>query len=628
MSAIFGLINRNGAPVEAEKLKAMQEAMAHWGPDGGAAWQEGPAGLGQLRLFAVPEAHLEHLPVSDPGSSIVFTAEGRVDNRQELLSQLDCENTIPDGDLLFAAYRRWGADAPQHIYGDYSFAAWHPEQRKLFLARDHFGNTAFYYYLDADIFAFASDRQALLALNPPQLEMDELYLAQVVSSWPAYHGERTIYTTIKRLPPAHCLTVTPDNMQIRQYWRLEDTPELHLPRREDYVAAFRELFDEAVRAQLRSGDGKVAVTLSGGLDSGSVTAVAAEYFRDAGQRLDAFTSVPLSDTNPYVGKRFGDEFPFAQATAEYAGNVDLHRIAGSTITPIQAIRKVLTISGEPGHAAGNFYWLWELQETAHAYGCTALLTGQMGNAGISWPGDIRSQTPAFQIKQKGWRFWAKEELKQGLPARWLEARRMRLGRRRLAQKKPDQGSALHPDFVRRLNLHERRLADPNQVPARSALDQRYRIIMPGRGFVGALHAQNGAAHGLEVRDPTADARILAFTISVPDRLFTDSKTGVDRWLIREAMRDRLPDSVRLNRNRGRQAGDLVPRLRASSDEVETALVEIETGPAAAYLDVPNMRRVWGMVQTEDTMEAFHKTVTVLTRGIMAGLFVNQFFGQY
>ena len=133
----------------------------------------------------------------------------------------------------------------------------------------------------------------------------------------------------------------------------------------------------------------------------------------------------------------------------------------------------------------------------------------------------------------------------------------------------------------------------------------------------------GAAYGLEIRDPTADARVLAFTFSVPDHIFIDTETGLDRWLIRAAMQDRLPDAVRLNRKLGRQAGDLVQRLRACSSEVESALDELVRGAAVEYVDVPYIREVWQMIQTQDTPEAFHKSITVLTRGIMAGLFVNQ-----
>jgi asparagine synthase (glutamine-hydrolysing) len=117
-------------------------------------------------------------------------------------------------------------------------------------------------------------------------------------------------------------------------------------------------------------------------------------------------------------------------------------------------------------------------------------------------------------------------------------------------------------------------------------------------------------------------RVIQFVLSVPDRIFIDPATGSDRWLIREAMKGRLPDEVRLNRLRGRQAGDLVPRLRATGAEVETALDELDGGPAAGYVDVPYMREVWTMIQREDTPDAFRKAVSVLTRGIMGGLHVN------
>jgi len=627
----------------------MRAAMSYWGRDGGEQWHNGPTGLGQLRTFTTPEAPFENLPRFQDG--IAFTAAGRVDNRDELIADLrlrisdwntqyatrNTPSPIPDGDLLFRAYRKWNHDAPQHIYGDWSFAAWYPREQKLFLARDHFGNTSLYYYLDHRVLAFASDRQALLALNLAPVEMDELYLAQVLVSWFAYHGERTIHKPIKRLPPAHTLAVTPERGDLRQYWRLEDTPELQLPKRADYVEAFLEIFDEAVRCRLRAplltGEGLgvrsgVGVTLSGGLDSSSVTVTAAGILRARGARLPAYTSVPLYDTSIYVGKRFGDEFPYAQAVAQFAGNVDLHTIRAENLTPIQAIRRLLPVFSEPGHAAGNFYWLLELRETARAQGCRALLTGQVGNASISWVGSPFSQPLLTQLRRLGWRGWgkenlsrAKDHLRSAAPPGLLAAyHRLRYQDNAQAYR----GAAIHPAFARRLNLDELRQNDPDSKPPRTPQEQRYRILKPGRAFVGAIYAETGAASGLEVRDPTGDARVLAFTLSVPDHIFINPQTGLDRWLIRAAMQGRLPDEVRLNRKRGRQAGDLVPRLRASAVEVETALDELAQGPAAAYLNVPYMRQVWAMIQRDDTPEAFHQAITILTRGIMAGLWVNGF----
>ena len=143
------------------------------------------------------------------------------------------------------------------------------ERTEAVYCEDHYGNTSLYYYVDTGVFAFASSYKALLALDLAPIEMDELYLAQVLVSWQAYHGERTIYNPIKLLPPSHCLTVTHDRMDVHRYWRLEDTTELRLPKREDYVEAFRGVFEKAVQCRLRSSS-DIAASLSGGLDSGSV----------------------------------------------------------------------------------------------------------------------------------------------------------------------------------------------------------------------------------------------------------------------------------------------------------------------------------------------------------------------
>lgn len=641
MSGIFGVFHRNGSPVEHSMLDTMRQAMADWGQDGYGVLLDGPVGMGQMRFFSTPEAKFEKMPIKFPvpflkirdhnpekkgmSGGIVFTASGRVDNREELIGQLslrDLQTPIADSDILYHAYLAWGENCPERIYGDWAFAAYHPSDGRLFLARDHFGNTALYYYSDPRIFAFASSRKALLALNVAAIEMDELYFAQILVSWPAYQGERTIHSPVKRLPPAHCLAVTSHRMETRRYWFLENTPELKLRRREDYVEAFKDVFNVAVRCRIHS-EGCVAATLSGGLDSGSVAVAAARFLRERNKRLFAFTSVPVSDTGNYVKNGFGDEFPFAQATAHEAGNVDLFRVTADTVSPILAIRKMLDVTCEPTHAAGNIFWMSSIRQAAAASGCRVLLTGQAGNAGISWTGSVFSQSIAFQLRHFGWRNWPKEFARQYTPAFVLDVRRML----KKSSEKSWISSAIHPEFAARLDLMERMKSDYERY-ARTPRELRCCIIRPGRALFGSLHAENGAAHGLEIRDPTADVRLLIFTMSVPDRIFMDSKTGMDRWLIRESMKGLLPDKVRLNRERGRQSGDLIPRLRACAGEVETALNELVQGPASAYVNVPYMRKVWAMVRTDDTPEAFHKSITVLSRGIMAGLWVNRFFNAH
>ncbi len=132
LSGIFGIVRRDGAVVDPEMMATMRDAMAIWGRDGSEVVVEGCAGLGHALTISTSEEKLERLPVVDAASGVIFTAEGRVDNREELLSDLEMPAAngdparSPDGEIMFRAYQRWGAQAPRRLFGDWSFAAWDP----------------------------------------------------------------------------------------------------------------------------------------------------------------------------------------------------------------------------------------------------------------------------------------------------------------------------------------------------------------------------------------------------------------------------------------------------------------------------------------------------------------------
>jgi asparagine synthase (glutamine-hydrolysing) len=630
MSGIFGYLHAQPqsplpqSPLPQSPLSVMAAAMQRWGPDGGGLWQDAQCGLGQRLLFNTPEALHERLPRWVEDARLAITAEARIDNRDELCDHFAIPHadrpTTPDSDLILRAYLQWGEESPDHLLGDWSFAVWHPDKRKLFLARDHHGNSSLVYWQtrpgDSRHFAFASDPAALYAIGAPR-RLNELYLAQVLISWSAYHGPQTIDLDIQRLPPAHAMTVTPQGTRVWRYWRLEDTPELRLPNRDDYVQGFLEVYDRAVRDRLRS-HRPVGVTLSGGLDSGSVTALAARELARQGRRITAFTAVPLYDTSQTVGpKRFGDETHFASLTAAHWPNVDHHLLDSAHITPLQGIHRTLAIMPEPAHAASNYFWITDLLEQAQAMGLGTLLTGQGGNATVSWIGapELRSRLAAF--RHGG----LKEGVRRTLP---LWALRAWMARR--LQGHTWSGAAIHADFARRVQLGPRRVAAlgrdiTTQESWHHPRDKRYAIIQPGASRVGDLWARQGAAVGLEVRDPTFDKRVMAYALAVPDAIF-DSPDGADRWMIRAAMAGLLPDAVRLNRQRGRQSADVIGRLLASQDEVEAALAAVDASPANAYVDVAKMRRAWADVQAEATALSTHRAGTILLRGLLAGIFLN------
>ncbi|MCB0190083.1 MAG: hypothetical protein KDE31_37685, partial [Caldilineaceae bacterium] len=287
------------------------------------------------------------------------------------------------------------------------------------------------------------------------------------------------------------------------------------------------------------------------------------------------------------------------------------------VTPIQGIQRTLSVVPEPAHAASNYFWIVDLLDQAKGHGLGALLTGQGGNATVSWTGapQLRSRLDAF--RHGG----IKTGLRRNLPGWALRA----LRKWRMRGQTWD-GAAIHVDFAARLDLAQRRTASMHsditlQERWRCPRDHRYAVIQPGASRIGDLWARWGAVTGLEVRDPTLDTRVMAYTISVPDPIF-DSPDGADRWMMRAKTHDLLPDEVRLNRLRGRQSADLIERLMASAEEVEAALTAVDTPPSNAYVDIVKMRQAWTDVQSKVTPVTTHRAGTILLRGLLAGLFLN------
>jgi asparagine synthase (glutamine-hydrolysing) len=123
---------------------------------------------------------------------------------------------LADGDLMLAAYDHWEEACAERLLGDWSFAAWHPHERRLVLGRDHFGNTSLYYVRAGDRFAFASDARALLSLPWVPRRLNENHLACLLGASLENEGSCTIYRDVHLLLPAHTLVGAPDGRTPRR----------------------------------------------------------------------------------------------------------------------------------------------------------------------------------------------------------------------------------------------------------------------------------------------------------------------------------------------------------------------------------------------------------------------------
>ena len=607
MSAIFGFINLDGRNAGSENLEIMAGELSTSGPDGVSSIFSGSAAFGHALLVVTHESRFEKMPYYDANEDILFTVAARLDNRDELCDvfgiSLAERPTIPDGKLVFHAYKKWRADSCKHIFGDWSFAAWHNKEKRLFLARDHLGNTGLFYYFKKDLIVFSSNTEGILAHSKVPRVLDELRLAENLGldiqdkDW-----SRTYWKDISYLPSAHTITITRTDSKIENYWRLDEAPPVRLGSDADYLEGFLEHFRRAVYVRLNS-IRPVGTQLSAGLDSSAITALAARALQKENLPLVAYTSVPLYPAEKLFPANLTDEWPLADQVAQLYSNIEHVSIRAEDITPLDAVKRSVDIIRAPQHASSNMVWLISLFENARQRNLGVMLTGQLGNGGVSWSGGKNYIFHLFVCNQwrKGllaltafkkhhgyswFRVLKTNILHPVLLPWWSEYQRFlnRIKKIRSVYSFPQK------DFIRKMGINEstKMIFESNHV---DPLTERMLTTIRNGMMVGPLWHSFSAYFNMEVRDPTADVRLLEFCMGVPDEQNTFE--GGQRMLMRRAMAGILPDAVRWNNIRGKQAADTIFRFRDQCADVEKELTRLQSATEVTrYIDTASMKRVW------------------------------------
>ena len=634
MSGIYGIYRYDGAPVDPQWLERMKAAMAYYGPQGGGCKIDGALCMGHLLRKVNPEDSFENQPIRGERGLVVSSA--RLDNRDALLEALNIPAPdaprIADGHLVSLAFDRWGDDLCSHLEGDWALAAWDAKKRRLILARDIFGFESLYYYQGRGFLAFASSIKALLALPGTAKEPDFLRLAEVLFGW-HLDEELTAYKGFRSVIGAHIVTVATDgHIQDRRFWSYGGREPIRYRRDEDYEEAFLEHYTRAVRSCLRT-QKPIAAELSGGLDSGSVVALAAPILASHGRELTAYTSVPYFSPDGAGKNRTGNEWELAQATATKAGaNVRHISVDAKEYRVIGGIEYYLAMHDGPGRVASNQYWIQAEMDACSRSGAGVLLAGAMGNATISWAGN----GSALLALRQGYYATASRLLFHGEANPWLTLKRQVLkpiltpGRRLLRQlRRPFHSalpsySALNVEFARQLDLEGRmRQAgyDITYTP-NPLFDLRQIFFKLEYGTSACAWADANAWHSVAGLDPTANLSLLEFLLRVPDDQYY--RNGESRSLIKRALRGRMPAQVLNSRRKGLQAADLGHRIVSEKAEFRECLRSLESIPeAAAILDLPRLHRCLEDVLREVTPQTNTNAMNILVRGIGVGLFLRR-----
>lgn len=642
MSAIFGIVRLDAQPVSPSETEAMRAALAPHG-DASGTWVDSRIGMGARLTRITPQDTFEQQPLVTSNNRLVLIADARLDNRPELARELELDVcALADSALIWRAYEKWDTECVRHLIGDFVFAVWDARARALFIARSPLSSRALFYHTTPQTFAFASMPKGLHALTHIPRAIDEEYLADYLTMTPSAPG-RTFYRGVKRLMPGETLTVCDESIRTQTYWQPDLTREIRFPRDDEYVEQFHQVFERAISDALVS-TANVGIMLSGGLDSSSITALAAPLLSRENKRLAGFTEVPrVNFDGAIIPGRYADETPFVQALARCYANLDLNLVRTDGRNYLQDLAPFFSACELPFRNASNRVWYEEILRQAQAQNVGVILNGGQGNLTISWRGDgllpkllraghwQRAWQETRALEKNGairstWRGLTALGVMPLLPDRAHDTIQRLRGKAIVSHAAWREYSAIHPDFYRAQRVAERAREGRVSLSLRARGDMR-RIraeTMRGTGAAGdGLGAGYLALFGIEQRAPAADQRVVEFCLALPEEQFL--RDGQQRWLIQRAMQERLPSEILNNRKRGLQAADWYERLFGARAEVLEEIARLEkTELAARALDLSRLRQLVEQMpaQVTDVERIMRDYRFVLELGLMTGRFVR------
>ena len=586
MSGIAGILHYDESPIADTALNSMLRTIGHRGPNSSAMWLCGRIGVGCNSTL--PESSTNAPILVDRG--LVLAADVRLDNRGELASTLGLpEKSTTDSALIQAAYRRWGEECPQHLLGDFAFALWDCRRERLFCARDHFGVKPFYYYSDSRRFAFASEMKALFALVDVPRRIDEARIADYLVALMDDAGS-TVYTSVRRLPARHLLTVSRVGPQLRPYWQLEPG----VAPGGDPAEQLRAIFAEAVRCRLRSA-APVGAMLSGGLDSSSIACAAAPVLLKAKQApLKTFSLV--FDKTPAWGER-----PFIEAVLA-KGGFDPFFIDCDDYDPFSNFDRLLFEQDGLFHAPGLAVSR-RLYHAAAEQGVVVLLDGHGGDEVISqgygrlhelarahrWFALWREMSGVSAIYGNSrWSLFSSYLTFYGFGKSLRRVRRLAtrtFSRGRSAERRK-WCRFVNPDLVKRTDLPERyRAAQAADKEVRGSEQLRHAQLLgaPAVSQAFGVLDHTAVAAGIEPRYPFWDKRLVEFCLSLPsDEKLRD---GWSRSILRRAMEGVLPPAVQWRRDKVNFGPAIAHGMLTRHRDLLQEIIYENRGSVGVYIDL-------------------------------------------
>ncbi|WP_017436512.1 asparagine synthase (glutamine-hydrolyzing) [Saccharococcus caldoxylosilyticus] len=511
--------------IEKEIILNMTETLAKRGPDDTNAWFDQHVAFGHKRLVVVdPKGGKQPMTRQKNGYSYTVVYNGELYNtediRKELLKKGYTFQGHSDTEVLLNAYIEWKERCVELFNGIFAFAIWDEQREQLFLARDRLGVKPLFYRHDDDGFLFGSEIKAILAHPNVKAEVDYEGLAEVFGLGPSRTPGHGVFCGIKELRPAHALTFSREGVRVWRYWNVQS--DVHRDSLAETVEKLRFLLTDAVTRQLVS-DVPVCTFLSGGIDSSSITAIAATVFAEEGKGQLHTYSIDYEGNDQYFKANDfqpNADAPFIDLISETFQTVH-HRCVISQEDLFDHLREAVIVRDVPGMADVDSSLLWFCKQIRKDF--VVSLSGECADeifGGYPWfhrPDDLarngfpwmRSTEARIDLLKKDWR--KKLRLDEYVQTRFYET---------IAEVPRLEGESAE-------EAKRRELFYLNMIWFMTTLlDRKDRMSM-------------GAS--LEVRVPFADHRLVEYVWNIPweMKMYGNREKGI----LRKALEEILPEEV-------------------------------------------------------------------------------------
>ena len=549
MRSIFGRINLNKEPINRDLLeKSIKSSFIH------------PENKSQLAIENHSGfGHILYSPFNNgPAlnySGFILVSDSVIYNKDEILYDLQITDKIISDDLIILkSFEKWGNECVNHLIGDFVFAIWDINKQELFCARDHIGVKPFYYYSDDNVLVFSTDLASILVQTDLNISIDEQYIADTISIIKS-EKFRTTFNEIKKLPPAHILTLKNNRLEIRSYWGLK--PKKEIQKKDiDIITEFKNLLYESINCRVKNED-NVGAELSGGIDSSSLTAITSSI-----KPIKVFSHI-LPDH--ILGKvhPFKDEREYIKLIADHCSIDNLNFITSEESFHNALKKNVIETKSLFQQNFGIFSE--QLYEKAKLENITVLLSGFGGDevvtskssgylkelaANQKWEElkvDLKNQNPNY-FK------YLKTYIKIYLKSRFPKIHKLKYQKPWWIYK--FKNLAINKYFAEKLKIAERYYSNYEKLDV-SGIQQKNikRITHPHVSQRLEYCSLIARKYGVEYRYPLLDIRLIEFYLSVPTRL--KARNGIGRYLIRRTIEGIVPEKIQW---RNDKSGATIPTV--------------------------------------------------------------------